>query len=85
MRVRATQTGFYDGSRRRPGAVFVLADPKHFSLRWMVKVADDASAEPAVAQTGKAAKTGKAAPTTLKELQEDKSISGKDVGKESVI
>lgn len=85
MRVRATQTGFYGGSRRRADAEFDLKDPKHFSKKWMEKVADDAEAEPAT-EKGKPGKgkPGKE-PTTLKDLQEERSISGKDIGTQSVI
>lgn len=39
--VQATKMGFYSLARRRPGDVFQLRDPSHFSERWMVRVADD--------------------------------------------
>jgi len=45
MKVRAKSVGFYNGSRVRPGAVFELLDPKHFSDKWMEKVAKDAVTE----------------------------------------
>lgn len=32
--------GFYGGVRVRDGDVFTIANPKHFSERWMVKVED---------------------------------------------
>ena len=38
MKVRATQTGFYDLKRRYEGDVFTLHDPKVFSEKWMEKV-----------------------------------------------
>lgn len=41
MRVEATRIGFYHNARRRPGDVFDLAEPGHYSPRWMRQVADD--------------------------------------------
>lgn len=38
MKVRAKQIGFYKGFRRKVGEEFTLADPKHFSAKWMEKV-----------------------------------------------
>jgi len=35
IKVRATQTGYYDHARRREGDVFVIADRAAFSSRWM--------------------------------------------------
>lgn len=90
MRVRATQTGFYGGSRRREGTEFTLTNPKHFSKRWMEKVtaAEAADADAGKLDVGKPAKGGKAGkpePTTLREMQDAKAIPGKDVGNQSVI
>jgi len=42
--VTATAKGFYGGVRVRPGEVFYLTDPRHFSGRWMTR---GASAPPA--------------------------------------
>jgi hypothetical protein len=36
--VQAKMLGFYGGSRRRPGHMFQLAAPEHFSSRWMVRL-----------------------------------------------
>jgi len=38
FKVRATAIGYYGDARRRPGDVFVLTDPRHFSKRWMEQV-----------------------------------------------
>lgn len=42
MRVKATKMGFYGegkGMRRhKEGEIFTLADPKHFSSKWMVSL-----------------------------------------------
>jgi len=38
MRVKATNTLFYNGSRKRPGDTFVLTNPKHFSKSSMVRL-----------------------------------------------
>jgi hypothetical protein len=38
VKVRAKKLGFYNLARRRPGDVFTLRDPKHFSERWMERV-----------------------------------------------
>jgi hypothetical protein len=38
MKVRATQTGFYDNLRRRVGDVFTIQSEQEFSSRWMVRV-----------------------------------------------
>jgi hypothetical protein len=35
MRVQATRLGYYGEKRQRPGQVFSLSDPKHFSTKWM--------------------------------------------------
>lgn len=40
MKVKATATGFYRGSRIRPGQVFTLADAKHLSKKWMEPVGE---------------------------------------------
>jgi len=50
MRVRAKDTGqkysgYYNYVRRKPGDVFDLLDPAHFSAKWMEKV------EPSVPKT----------------------------------
>lgn len=37
MQAKAKIMGFYRGSRIRPGQVFTLTDPKHFSDKWMIK------------------------------------------------
>lgn len=47
MKVKATRLGFYGYLRRKPGAVFALSDPKHFSEKWMEKVEDDTPVTPA--------------------------------------
>jgi hypothetical protein len=39
IRVQATQTGYYDDARRRPGDVFTIRSEQQFSKKWMVKVA----------------------------------------------
>lgn len=93
VRVKEGQTVFYAGSRRRAGTVFTLSDPKHFSKSSMEKVAAEspapenaASSEPTeTGKPGKGGKGGKGGPQTLKDLQDDKGISGKDVGEQSVI
>lgn len=41
MRVRATQLGYYNLERKRPGDVFVLEKPEHFSRKWMREVRPD--------------------------------------------
>ncbi len=38
VRVRATQLGYYDNERKRPGDVFSIASPALFSKRWMEHV-----------------------------------------------
>jgi hypothetical protein len=38
MKVKATKTIFYKGARKRPGAVFVLTDQKHFSRSSMERM-----------------------------------------------
>ncbi len=38
MNVRATRMGQYGDRLRRPGEVFTLTDPAHFSATWMVAV-----------------------------------------------
>lgn len=45
MKVRATKLGYYGLILRRPGKVFVLKDTKHFSSRWMEKVAQKEKVE----------------------------------------
>jgi hypothetical protein len=45
MLVRATQVGFDGMSRRKPGAIFELRDPKMFSAKWMEKVGEDGEPE----------------------------------------
>ena len=35
MRVRATDLGYYGDRRQRPGSVFTLSNPAHFSEKWM--------------------------------------------------
>lgn len=45
MEVKAKATGYYGLKRQRPGDVFVLEDPKHFSTLWMEKVGDAHQAE----------------------------------------
>lgn len=42
IKVQATQVGFYNGSRIRPGAVFQIEE-KQFSEKWMRRQADDAN------------------------------------------
>jgi hypothetical protein len=41
MKVEATQLGFYGQARKRPGEVFVIDSPAHFSELWMRKIEDD--------------------------------------------
>lgn len=38
IKVRATQTGYYDHARRREGDVFTIANEQAFSPRWMERV-----------------------------------------------
>lgn len=38
IKVRAIEMGYYDHARRRPGDVFVIANEKAFSKRWMERV-----------------------------------------------
>ncbi len=38
FKVRATQIGFYDNARRRPGDVFTIQRHSEFSIRWMERV-----------------------------------------------
>lgn len=38
IKVRATRMGWYQVCRRRPGDVFVLVKPEHFSAKWMERV-----------------------------------------------
>jgi hypothetical protein len=40
MKVRALALGYYGEARRRPGDVFTLADPSHWSPIWMQVVPD---------------------------------------------
>ncbi len=53
MKVKAITLGFDGMQRRRPGEVFELSNPKHFSKRWMELVEEEveapvkAKAEPA--------------------------------------
>lgn len=42
IKVKATQLGFYNGSRIRKGAVFSV-DEKQFSKKWMERQPDDAA------------------------------------------
>lgn len=51
MKVIATAKGSYRSSRKRPGAVFVLSDPKHFSPSWMKEVKEKADEAPVKAST----------------------------------
>jgi len=41
VKVQATQLGYYEDTRRRPGDVFWIRSPEEFSERWMRVVADD--------------------------------------------
>lgn len=41
LRVKATQVGFYNGSRIRVGQVFEIAGEKQFSKNWMTYVDKD--------------------------------------------
>lgn len=41
LRVKATQVGFYNGSRIRAGQVFEIAGERQFSKNWMVYVDKD--------------------------------------------
>lgn len=60
MQVKAKETGFYGGHRKRPGQVFSLTTPKHFSDKWMEKVSESAQViTPAIKE-----------PTTFKELND---------------
>jgi len=38
MKVRATQLGYYELKRRKPGQEFTLSNPAFFSSKWMEKV-----------------------------------------------
>jgi len=38
IKVRATQTGYYDHARRREGDVFLIASARDFSEKWMEDV-----------------------------------------------
>ena len=46
MKVIAIAKGSYRSSRKRPGAVFVLTNPKHFSPTWMKEVKEKADEAP---------------------------------------
>lgn len=35
MRVQAIELGYYADQRKRPGQVFTLSSPDHFSKKWM--------------------------------------------------
>lgn len=48
VKVKATQLGFYNGSRIREGAVFSIEE-KQFSPKWMVRQPDEAKATVKVA------------------------------------
>lgn len=48
IKVKATQLGFYNGSRIREGAVFSIEE-KQFSSKWMVRQPDEAKATVRVA------------------------------------
>lgn len=37
MKVVATQLGYYEHARRRPGHQFMLKSEKHFCAKWMAK------------------------------------------------
>lgn len=69
MQVRALQMGFYMGIRRRPGTEFTLADPKHFSKKWMEKV------------TGVPEKKTAQQPKSLKEVSDANEKADKKAGK----
>ncbi len=49
MKVRATQKGYYNHKRRKPGEVFLLMNAKAFSKRWMEKVEGVSVSPPAPA------------------------------------
>lgn len=40
MKVKATELGYYEDKRRRPGDVFEISDEKAFSHKWMEKLDD---------------------------------------------
>lgn len=65
MKVRATMLGFYGGSRRRPGDVFILTDVKHFSEKWMqrLEVVTDDKPLPVEKSKGKHRHEAKAKPS----------------------
>lgn len=63
MKVRAKQLGFYGGSRKRPGEVFIVEE-KDFSARWMESlegVKKEVDAEPEQKPEVKRGKRGKEA------------------------
>jgi hypothetical protein len=45
MKVRAIRECYYGDQRQKPGAVFELKSPKHFSAKGMEKLEDDAPVE----------------------------------------
>jgi hypothetical protein len=49
LKVRATQTGYYDHARRREGDVFVV-EAHDFSEKWMERVAPDTPTQVTTAQ-----------------------------------
>lgn len=50
MRVRALAIGYYGEARRRPGDVFELSSPSHWSPIWMQPVDDDTPEHTTTAQ-----------------------------------
>jgi hypothetical protein len=61
MQVRAKRMGWYGSVRQREGVVFVLADEKHFSERWMERIEAKAPVvEPQVAAPSRKAKSKEA-------------------------
>ncbi len=63
MKVIATAKGSYRSSRKRPGTVFVLSDPKHFSPSWMKEVKEKADEAPVKAPAKPTVQTLKEAGT----------------------
>ena len=49
MKVRATKLGYYNRQRRRPGVVFMVDEPRHFSKNWMEEVDKSELLEPKTA------------------------------------
>lgn len=53
MKVRATQLGYYNKRRQRPGVVFVLKNPSDYSSNWMEAVDRTEPVDPKAAAANK--------------------------------